>query len=96
MLRNCVEWCSSGPLLLYASVEAKQLSNLLSFFFAQSQIRLANSLAQAEKLANDSQLDPNVAWYEARNLLVQASRREIASLHSLVQIHRRERKRLCR
>jgi len=70
---------------VYASVEAKQLSNLLPFFLAQSQIRLANSLAQAEKLANDSQLDPNVAWYEARNLLAQVSRREIASLHSLVQ-----------
>jgi len=70
---------------VYASVEASQLPKLLPFLAAQSHARLAQTFADAQKLADDPQLDAGAAWYEARNLMNQSTRRELSVLHSLVQ-----------
>ena len=71
---------------VYASVTAQQLPTLLPFLTAQSEPRLAQAFAAAQQLADDSQLDASVAWYEARNLMNQTLQRERATLHSLVEL----------
>jgi len=71
---------------VYASLNAAQLPATLPFFAAQSQIRIAKSFAHAQQLLADSQPEPAVAWYEARNLIDQALRRETAELRSLVEL----------
>jgi len=70
---------------VYASVEASQLPKLLPFLTAASETRLARTFQDAQKLVVDPSLDAGVAWYEARNLMNQALRRENAVLHSLVE-----------
>jgi aminopeptidase YwaD len=70
---------------VYASVDAQQLSKLLPLLTAQCEARLAQAFGSAQKLGDDSQLDVGVAWYEARNLMNHALRRESAVLHSLVE-----------
>jgi hypothetical protein len=70
----------------YASVQAQQLPNLLPFLTASGETRLARTSQDAQKLVNDPTLDASVAWYEARNLVNQALRRESAALHSLVEL----------
>jgi aminopeptidase YwaD len=71
---------------VYASVQAQQLPNLLPFLTASGETRLARTSQDAQKLVNDPTLDASVAWYEARNLVNQALRRESAALHSLVEL----------
>ena len=71
---------------VYASVDAAQLPKLLPFLAATSQARLAKTFQDARRLVDDPALDANAAWYEARNLLTHALRRENAALHSLVEL----------
>jgi hypothetical protein len=70
---------------VYASVSAEQLPKLLPFLAAQAESRLALSFGTAQQLMDDSQLDADVAWYEARNFLNQVLLRERATLHSVVE-----------
>ncbi len=69
---------------VYAGLNPSQLPKLLPFLAAQSGSRLSPVFADAQRLVDDSKSDPNADWYEARNLVNQALRREIAELHSLV------------
>jgi aminopeptidase YwaD len=71
---------------VYASVEAQQLPKLLPFLTAASETRLARTFQDAQKMVDDPSLDAGVAWYEARNLMNQALRRENAVLLSLVEL----------
>jgi hypothetical protein len=69
---------------VYASLDAGQLPVLVPFVTAQCEGRLAKAFARAQRLENESTLTPEIAWYEARNLLEKAVRRESEVLHSLV------------
>ena len=69
---------------VYASLTPSQLPRLLSFLAAQNESRLSQAFAEAQRQLDDPKPDHNAAWYEARNLLNQVLRREIAELHSLV------------
>jgi len=71
---------------LYASVEASQLPKLLPFIAAAGETRLAHTFQDAQKLVDDPSWEVGPAWYEARNLMNQAQRRENAALHSLVEL----------
>jgi len=71
---------------VYASVEAPQLPKLLPFLTSASETRLARTFQDAQKLVDDPKMESGVAWYEARNLVNQALRRENAVLHSLVEL----------
>jgi aminopeptidase YwaD len=66
----------------YATVNADEASSLLPFFAARAQGRLAEGFERAQGLVQDSQLQPQEAWYEARNLMTQMLRREQAELRS--------------
>jgi aminopeptidase YwaD len=70
---------------VYASVTAEQLSTLLPFLTSQAEARLAQVFGTGQQLVDDPQLDAEVAWYEARNLVNQTLQRELATLHSLVE-----------
>ncbi len=69
---------------VYASLTSQQLSTTLPFLAAQAEARLAQSFAAAQRLVDDPQLEPDIAWYEAANLLHQTLQRERATLHSAV------------
>jgi aminopeptidase YwaD len=71
---------------VYASIEAPQLPKLLPFMTSASETRLARTFQDAHKLVDDPSMDAGVAWYEARNLMNHALRRENAVLHSLVEL----------
>lgn len=49
-------------------------------FTAQSEVRLAQLFQPAQQRVEDSKLDSRAAWFEARNLLRQCLRRELARL----------------
>jgi aminopeptidase YwaD len=66
----------------YAALKAGDADSLLPFFAARAQSRLAAGFERAQALAKDSQLEPEEAWYEARNMLTQMLRREQAELRS--------------
>jgi len=66
----------------YATINADEASSLLPFFAARAQRRLAEGSERAQGLAQDTQLPPKEAWYEARNLMTQMLRREQAELRS--------------
>ena len=66
----------------YAMINADEAGSLLPFFAARAQRRLAEGFERAQDLAQDSQLPPKEAWYEARNLMNQMLRRELAELRS--------------
>jgi aminopeptidase YwaD len=70
---------------VYASLTAPQLPTLLPFLTAQAEGRLAQAFGTAQQWADDSQLNADIAWYEARNLVTQTSQREQAMLHSVVE-----------
>jgi hypothetical protein len=70
---------------VYAALNAEQSRALLPFLTAQSEMRMAQLFQQAHGLVDDPKLDPGSAWYEARNLMRQGLRREIATLHSLIE-----------
>ncbi len=69
---------------VYARLDARQLPSLIPFLTAQAESRLAQSFGAAQQMVNDSQLGPEVASYEARNLSQQSLLREISMLNSLV------------
>ena len=71
---------------VYANVEAKGAEGMLPFLAAQSQARLAGDFVEAQKLVNDDRVEATSAWYEARNRVNQALRRELAALHSLAEL----------
>jgi aminopeptidase YwaD len=66
----------------YATINADEASSLLPFFAARAQRRLAEGFERAQGLVQDNQLQPQEAWYEARNLMTQMLRREQAELRS--------------
>jgi aminopeptidase YwaD len=70
---------------VYASVTAQQLPTLLPFLTAQAESRLAQVFGAAQQLVDNPQLEADVAWYEARNLVNQTLRRESAMLHSAIE-----------
>jgi aminopeptidase YwaD len=70
---------------VYASLDAERAQALLPFYTSQSEMRLARLSQEAQRWVDDTALDPNAAWYEARNLLQQGLRRELATLSSLEQ-----------
>jgi aminopeptidase YwaD len=70
---------------VYATLDAERARGLLPFFTAQCEIRLAQLVQPAQQLVEDPKLDPGAAWYEARNLLRQGLRRELATLSSLLE-----------
>ncbi len=70
---------------VYASLDAERSRDLLPFYASQSEIRLAQLYQQAQQLVANPKMDPATAWYEARNLLRQGLRRELAALASLLK-----------
>ena len=70
---------------VYATLAGERARALLPFYTSQSEIRLAQIFQQAQQLVDDPNLGPGAAWYEARNLLRQGLRRELATLSSLLQ-----------
>jgi hypothetical protein len=66
----------------YAALDAGNAGSMLEFFAARAQGRLAEGFVHAQTLAEDTQSQPQEAWYEARNLLIQMLRREQAELGS--------------
>jgi hypothetical protein len=66
----------------YAALDAQNAGSLPAFFAARAQGRLAKGFQHAQALIEDTQFEPDVAWYEARNLMTQMLRREQAELHS--------------
>ncbi len=64
-------------------------ASLLAFFAARAQRRLAEGFERAQGLVDDSRMQPQEAWYEARNLMTQMLRREQAELRSFSDVHRR-------
>jgi aminopeptidase YwaD len=69
---------------VYASITSQQLPTALPFLTAQAETRLAQSFAAAQQLVDDRSLAPDLAWYEAVNLLHQTLQRERATLLSAV------------
>jgi hypothetical protein len=66
----------------YAALDAGNADSLLDFFAARAQRRLADGFARAQALVEDTQIQSQDAWYEARNLLTQMVRREQAEIRS--------------
>jgi hypothetical protein len=63
-------------------VDAGNTDSLLPFFTARAQGRLAEGFERAQTQVNDAQMQPQEAWYEARNLMTQMLRREQSELRS--------------
>jgi len=70
---------------VYATLDTERSRDLLPFYTSQSEIRLAQLFQQAQQVVADPKLDSGAAWYEARNLLRQGLRREVATLSSLLK-----------
>jgi aminopeptidase YwaD len=70
---------------VFASLTAEQLTTLLPFLAARAEARLVHAFGPAQQLMDDPQLAVGVAWYEARNLVDQTLKREIATLDSIVK-----------
>jgi aminopeptidase YwaD len=66
----------------YAALDASHANELLEFFTSRAQGRLAESFEHAQVLAQDNQLQPQEAWYEARNLIKHILLREQDELRS--------------
>jgi hypothetical protein len=71
---------------VYATVDAERSRSMLPFYTAQSEMRLAQTFQRAERLVDEPKLDPGGTWYEARNLMRQALRRELATIRSLTEL----------
>jgi hypothetical protein len=69
---------------VYAGLDAERARNLLPFYTAQSEARLAELFTEADRWMDDPKVDPGSAWYEARNLMRQGLNREIATQRSLL------------
>src|SRR6266852_96377 len=70
---------------VYASIDAQRSRALLPFYTAQAEMRLAQLFEHAQRLVEEPKLDPGSGWYEARNLMRQGLRREVATLDSLTE-----------
>ncbi len=70
---------------VYATLDAERSQGLLPFYTAQSEMRLAQIFEQAQRVVDEPKMDPVSAWYEARNLMRQALRREVATFRSLTE-----------
>jgi hypothetical protein len=66
----------------YATADAGSASSMLPFFAARAQRRLAGGFERAQGLVDDTRIEAQEAWYEARNLMAQMLRREQAELRS--------------
>ena len=75
----------AGAGYVYATLDTERSRDLLPFYTSQSEIRLAQLFQQAQQVVADPKLDSGAAWYEARNLLRQGLRREVATLSSLLK-----------
>ncbi len=69
---------------IYAGLDAERARSLIPFYTAQSEGRLAQLSQQAQQIVENPNLNPGEAWYEARNLIRQGLRRELATLSSLL------------
>ncbi len=70
---------------VYATLDAERSRALLPFYTAQAEMRLAQLFEHAQRLVEEPKLDPGSGWYEARNLMRQGLRREVATLDSLTE-----------
>jgi len=70
---------------VYATLDAERSQGLLPFYTAQAEMRLAQLFEHAQRLVEEPKLDPGSGWYEARNLMRQGLRREVATLDSLTE-----------
>jgi len=70
---------------VYATLDAERSRALLPFYTAQAEMRLAQLFEHAQRLVEEPKLDPGSGWYEARNLMRQGLRREVATLDSLIE-----------
>ena len=70
---------------VYATLDARRAEALIPFYTAQSETRLAQLFERAHQLLDDPKFDPGAGWYEARNIMKQGLRRELATLNSLVE-----------
>jgi aminopeptidase YwaD len=69
----------------FASLDAAQASLALPFLAARAEQRLSNGFERAQNLAASTELPPNEAVFEARNLMAQMLRREQAMLKSFAE-----------
>ncbi len=70
---------------VYATLDARRAEALIPFYTAQSEMRLAQLFERAHQLLDDPKSDPGAGWYEARNVMKQGLRRELATLNSLLE-----------
>ena len=70
---------------VYATLDARRAEALIPFYTAQSETRLAQLFERAHQLLDDPKFDPGAGWYEARNVMKQGLRRELATLNSLLE-----------
>lgn len=66
----------------FASLDAAQSSQVLPFLAARAQQRLAKGFERAQLLAQDADLSPSEAAFEAHNLMAQLLRRDQAALRA--------------
>jgi hypothetical protein len=69
---------------MYASIDTEQLPKVLDSLAIRASQRLSQDFERAERLLNDPNTDPAIAWYEARNVMEQSLKREVAAMNSLV------------
>ena len=67
---------------VYASVDAKLAPDILSYLGSQSQARFGQDSARAQNMSRNGNSSPEIAWYEAQNLINQSLARETAMLHA--------------
>jgi hypothetical protein len=72
----------------FATVDAAQAAQVMPFLAARAQQRLAQEFNRALLLAQKSELAPQEALFEARNLLTQSLHREQAGLQSFASYTR--------
>jgi hypothetical protein len=65
-----------------ASVDAKLAPAVLSYLASQSQARFAQEFIRSQNLLKDSNNSPEIAWYEAQNLINHSLTKESAMLHA--------------
>ena len=69
---------------VYATADGGQLAELIPFFTARSEARLAQTFEAAQRTMGEARGGADGAWYEARNQLRQSLQRERGALDSLV------------
>src|SRR3984957_2310519 len=66
----------------FASLDGAQSAQVLPFLASRAQQRLAKGFQRAQVLAQEATLAPEVASFEAHNLMAQMLRRDLAALQS--------------